>query len=248
MSNEESATNENEASEKGLATGNKGPEKGDPKVKMFTQEQVNKIVQTQKIKASQSAMNDVNARLNNYGFENGLEGFEEAQRVAKEQRTQELEEKNQYKELYETYKADTDKALVESRNAHAQTKARYQDEKVTNRIMSAAKDAVSPEQVAQLVRNNIKTDPEGNIYVVDEIGSRLTDQQGNFLSIESYLDLFLDKNPHFRKAAPGRGISKTSVGNNPSPMLDRSIDYSDPDFISKNKKDLIAKIRSGEIT
>ena len=71
--------------------------------------------------------------------------------------------------------------------------------------------SVNPQQVKQLLRNNLRLNDDGEVEVLDEKGAVRYSDKGKPLSVEQYVQEWLAANPHFVSAAPAtvntQGIS-----------------------------------------
>jgi hypothetical protein len=72
--------------------------------------------------------------------------------------------------------------------------------------------AVNPAQVKALVRNNVRLNSEGDVEVLDDKGSVRYDDSGKPLSVDSFVQSWLQTNPHFVSAGPSTSASRSNVG------------------------------------
>lgn len=104
--------------------------------------------------------------------------------------------------------------------------------KVETPIIEAASRfrAVAPEQVKALIRNNVRLNPEGDVEVLDDKGQARYDDSGRLLSVDSYVQEFLSKNPHFVSAAPATTNTRSNVTGNTAKKLDMTkLDMKNPE-------------------
>lgn len=104
--------------------------------------------------------------------------------------------------------------------------------KVETPIMEAASRfrAVAPDQVKALIRNNVRLNPEGDVEVLDDKGQARYDDSGRLLSVDSYVQEFLSKNPHFVSAAPATTNTKSNVSGSTMNKVDISkLDMKNPE-------------------
>lgn len=104
--------------------------------------------------------------------------------------------------------------------------------KLETPLMEAASRfrAVAPEQVKMLVRNNVRLNADGDVEVVDAEGKVRYDDSGRLLSVDSYVQEFLSKNPHFVQATPSTTSSRSNVAGASSSKLDISkLDFKNPE-------------------
>jgi len=104
--------------------------------------------------------------------------------------------------------------------------------KVETPIIEAASRfrAVAPEQVKALIRSNVRLNPEGDVEVLDDKGQARYDDSGRLLSVDSYVQEFLSKNPHFVSAAPATTNTKSNVSGSTMNKVDISkLDMKNPE-------------------
>jgi len=104
--------------------------------------------------------------------------------------------------------------------------------KVETPIVDAAARyrAVNPEQVKALIRNNVRLSAEGEVEVLDEKGSVRYDDSGKPVSVDSFVQSWLQSNPHFVSAAPATTNTKSNVTGNTTKKLDiKNLDMKNPE-------------------
>lgn len=90
--------------------------------------------------------------------------------------------------------------------------------------------AVNPEQVKALIRNQVRLGPEGEVEVLDEKGSVRYDDSGKPVSVDSFVQSWLQSNPHFVSAAPATTNTKSNVTANTTKKLDiTKLDMKNPE-------------------
>jgi hypothetical protein len=72
---------------------------------------------------------------------------------------------------------------------------------------AAANNAVNPDQVRKLLRDRVKLGEDLEPKVLDDRGERQLNRNGEFMTVEEQVKLFLAENPHLVKASPARGGS-----------------------------------------
>jgi PIN domain nuclease of toxin-antitoxin system len=94
--------------------------------------------------------------------------------------------------------------------------------KVETPIVDAAARyrAVNPDQVKALIRNQVRLSPEGEVEVLDEKGSVRYDDSGRPVSVDSFVQSWLQSNPHFVSAAPATTNTKSNVTGNATSKVD----------------------------
>lgn len=71
--------------------------------------------------------------------------------------------------------------------------------------------AVNPEQVKALIRNQVRLNQDGEVEVLDEKGVVRYDDSGKPLSVDSFVQSWLQNNPHFVSAAPTTTNTRSNV-------------------------------------
>lgn len=87
--------------------------------------------------------------------------------------------------------------------------------KVDGALINAAstKKAINPEQVARLVRDNVKMSEAGEVEVIDpKTGQQRYTDNGDPYNIDGLVSEFLQTNPHFVSAGQPGGGSKSNTG------------------------------------
>jgi hypothetical protein len=104
--------------------------------------------------------------------------------------------------------------------------------KVETPIVDAAARyrAVNPEQVKALIRNQVRLGAEGEVEVLDEKGSVRYDDSGKPVSVDSFVQSWLQSNPHFVSAAPATTNTKSNVTGNTTSKVDMAkLDMKNPE-------------------
>lgn len=132
-------------------------------------------------------------------------------------KTQEMEKRGEYEKLL--------KEQAEKFNGKIQ---QYEKElhtiKVDGTLLSEASNlkAVNPQQVVQLLKNQVKLNDAGGVDVVDESGAVRYDDNGNPLTPQALVNSFLQANPHFVSAGPNGSGTGSGVGKQ-NPVVDTDI-------------------------
>lgn len=99
--------------------------------------------------------------------------------------------------------------------------------------------SVNPQQVKQLLRNNLRLNDDGEVEVLDEKGAVRYSDKGKPLSVEQYVQEWLGANPHFVSAAPATVNTQGGVrDNSPGP-----IDLNNLDMTRADHRKLYAEAR-----
>ena len=133
---------------------------------------------------------------------------------------QEAEELERQKE-----RGEFEKILKQVNETNAKTVEKWesktsalQDElrrvKVDGALLSAASrgKAINAEQVANLLRSNVRMTDDGSVEIVDSNGTARYDDHGQPLTPDALVDEFLSGNPHFVAATPAGTGSQSSIG------------------------------------
>lgn len=128
---------------------------------------------------------------------------------------QELEKRGEYERLLQEQ--------AEKFNSKIKT---YEQElhtvKVDGTLLNEASrlKAVNPEQVASLLKKNLKLNEAGGVDVVDDKGQVRYDDNGQPLTVSTLVDTFLQANPHFKSAGPQGTGTQGAVGRQASVTTD----------------------------
>lgn len=89
--------------------------------------------------------------------------------------------------------------------------------------------AVNPEQVVQLIKSNVRLNQTGDVEVIGDNGTPRYTESGELMGLDSYVNEFLQNNPHHVQAGPS-GTGSTSNTNTKSVQeIDISnLDLNDP--------------------
>ena len=112
-------------------------------------------------------------------------------------------------------------------------------EKVDGALLNnaASLKAIAPSQVADLLKNRVRLNEQGEAEVLDESGTPAYTDNGSQMQVKDLVKDFLTKNPHFAApSAPGTG-SQSKVGGDVASELDvTKLDMSNPDDRAKYKE------------
>lgn len=122
------------------------------------------------------------------------------------------------KEDYQLKRGEFEKVLQEKLSAkdqEIQKRDRLIEEfRLNTPVIDAAARyrAVNPEQVKALVRNNIRLNADGEVEVLDTDGQVRYDDRGQRVSVDSFVQSWLQQNPHFVQPTPSTTATKSNVG------------------------------------
>ena len=115
--------------------------------------------------------------------------------------------------------------------------------KVDGALLNAASKhkAVNPEQVVQLVRNQVKMSETGQVEIVDpNTGNTRYTETGTPLDTENAVKMWLQENPHFVQAGPAGSGSQS----NQSPEgVKTDVDINKLDLKDPKQRELYAQMR-----
>ena len=114
--------------------------------------------------------------------------------------------------------------------------------KVDGALINAAstKKAINPEQVARLVRDQVRMSEAGEVEVVDaKSGQVKYTETGDPMTIDGLVSEWLKSNPHFVTAGPAGGGSKS----NTSPEGAKEVDVSKLDLNNAADRAIYKKLR-----
>ena len=176
----------------------------------FTQEQVDKIIQT---------------RL-------GAEKAKQEKALAELQKQDEERKKEQEIKDAKT-KADLEKLMQEriaSKDADIQRlQNSIKKEKIDNSVLSIASKhkAINPAQVVELVKNQVRLSDDNRIEILDNNSNIRYNSKGELFTIEDRVVEFLDANPHFRQGSlAGSGSQSALEGKTVKPFNIQDLDMS----------------------
>jgi len=190
-----------------------------PTAQTFTQDELNNIVERRLAKERGSMYKKL-----------GVEDLDIAINAVKTQKEAEEKQRIQKGEFEEILKTRTQEFNKEKQNLESQLK----DIKINKSLLSSASKnkAINPDQVVELLKNNIKLNESGNVEILDQNGIARYNKQGELLSTDELVQEFLTQNPHFVSATPsGSG----SVSNVDRQELSKPLNLSDLDM--DNAKD-----------
>ena len=184
-----------------------------PKQNTFTQEQLDNIIKS-RLEAEKSK------------YEKKLQ--EEEKQKAELLKQKQLEEAKT--------KQDLEKIMQERLQEKDQEVLRYKTqikkEKVDNSILSIASknNAINPNQVVALLKEEVKYTDDGRIEVVDNNSNVRYNAKGELFTLEDRVNEFLDSNPHFRKGSlSGSGSQNAIGGKTVKPLNIQDLDLSKPE-------------------
>ena len=179
----------------------------------FTQADVDKIVQ---------------ARLDKYKKRYSDIDVNEYKSLKQQEEERELEAMKKREEFDKILSQQKDKYSTEITTLRQELTNLKVDGTLLN--TAASRNAVNPEQVAQLLKGSVGLDETGRPVVFDKDKNIQYDPEtAEPRTIESYVNEWLDANPHFLRSTPGGVVSKGSTGSVGKGAVDlSSLDLSNP--------------------
>jgi hypothetical protein len=104
--------------------------------------------------------------------------------------------------------------------------------KVETPIVDAAARyrAVNPDQVKALIRNSVRLNQDGEVEVLDDKGGVRYDDSGRPVSVDSFVQSWLQSNPHFVSASPATTNTRSNVSGTTLKKVDmKNLDMKNPE-------------------
>lgn len=121
--------------------------------------------------------------------------------------------------------------LASKKDAEIQKRDRIIEEfKVNTPIIDAAAKhrSINPEQVKSLLRSNVRLNADGEVEVVDKDGKVRYDDNGRLLSVDNFVQEFLQQNPHFIQSTPSTTATRSNVNGINEPIDMSKLDMRNP--------------------
>jgi hypothetical protein len=101
------------------------------------------------------------------------------------------------------------KSLVAAQEGNEKLVRTIRELKIDEALVAAAgaNNAVHPDQVRMLLKDRVTLGDDLEPIVLDERGERQLNQNGEFMTVEEQVKLFLSENPHLVKASAAKGGS-----------------------------------------
>lgn len=162
----------------------------------------------------------------------------------------ELISQQKFKELADKIRVEKDAeiAKLSAERAALEQQARRQSIERTVLAAATSHNAVAPDQVAALLRDQVRIGDDGKAFVAGPDGQPMTDGKGNQLSVEVFVSKFLENNPHFVRAAPGAGAGgRAATGTVPTAQSFDMSRVNDLRYMLENGDKLLEEARAGKI-
>lgn len=135
-----------------------------------------------------------------------LDELKQIRANAEQQKQEEAIKRGEFEKILQDMAAKKDAEIAEKNRI-------IEEYTVNTPLLNAAAQhkAVNPQQVVQLIRNQVRLGENGQAEVVDASGVTRYDDSGNALSVENLVSEFLQTNPHFVAAAPSTTNTRSAV-------------------------------------
>ena len=182
----------------------------------FTQDEVNNIVERRLAKERGSMYKKL-----------GVDDLDISVTAVKTQKDLEEKQRIQKGEFEEILKTRTQ----EHQKEKSQLESQLKDIKINKSLLSSASKnkAINPDQVVELLKDNIKLNETGNVEILDKNGIARYNKLGELLSTDELVQEFLTQNPHFVSATPS---GSDSVSNVDRQELNKPLNLSDLDIMN----------------
>jgi len=185
--------------------------------KVFTEEQVENIVQRRLERFKKSISNKLD----------GVD-IEEAKKLLEEKKQKEIELAKQRGEFDKVLKETVSKKDDKIKQLESELSKIRIDETLVN-VASGLK-AVKPAEVKQLLRNSVRLNENGAVEVINDNGTPRYSDKGEPMTVNELVSDYLKNNPHHVTATPSGAGSKAQIGGaTPKPLNIGALDLSKPE-------------------
>jgi len=127
--------------------------------------------------------------------------FSSMKKELAEIKTKTAEASGKEEDIIKAIKEQKDAEIAELSSKLSKIQGDFKAEVIDKKLVSeAAKlNAVNPEQISLLLRNNIRLSEKGDIEILGGDGSVKYDADGKNISVESYVENFMKENLHFAR-------------------------------------------------
>ena len=164
----------------------------------FSEEDVNNIVKQRLAKERASIYKKLD-----------VEDLETAIQAVQNQKQAEEKTKIQKGEFEQILKEKSE----EFNKKYTSLEKELKDIKINKSLLSSASKnrAINPDQVVELLKNNIQLNETGNVEILDKNGIARYNSKGELLTTDELVNEFLTQNPHFVTATPSGSGSVSNV-------------------------------------
>lgn len=193
-------------------------ENQDGNEKLFTESQVNKIVQLRLEKDRLRVDKEVENRLKELGIESTEDA--EASREWRQEREELLERTSREQELLRNEMSENESRLGEQARAHEDEKRQWRQKyesllkraELTQAALKAGADPANVDLIVTFTERNVRV-TDGGFRVVDSDGRPALDPEtGTETTVEKFIRGFLSGRPGLVKPAPTRGAGTGALG------------------------------------
>lgn len=135
-----------------------------------------------------------------------IEKYRELVSKEEQMRIEEQKKRGEYERILKDLAEKKDQQIQQLRTA-------LNSEKVDGSVLSAASKykAISPEQVARLVKDKIRLNDNGDVEVVGEKGAPRYTESGDLMTVDAFIGEWLQQNPHFVQSGPSGSGAKSNT-------------------------------------
>jgi len=189
--------------------------------KTFTQEDVDAIV-TKRLQQVQKKYAGVD-----------LDEYQQLKALQERVEEQEMIDRKDFDSLLKKTKEKYDSEV-------STLKGQLETIKIDGALIDAASKlkSVAPDQTAQLLRNSVRLDKEGNVVIMDGDNIRYNDD-AEPMTVEQLVEEFLNKNSYFKAASPSGTESNSNVGIS----RQKTVDLSQLDLTNPEHRAMYAKMK-----
>jgi hypothetical protein len=168
----------------------------------------------------------------------GVESLEQARAVIEERKKLEEEKQLERGKFDEVIKKRTEEFNEKINKLESELK----NERIDKQLISAASknNAINPDQIRELMKNEVRLSPEGKVEVLDKNGTPRYNQNGEPLTVEEAVQEFLTQNSHFQSATPSGSGSVSNVGKS---NTNKTLNISDLDMSKPEDRKLYNEYR-----
>lgn len=191
--------------------------------RLFTQEEVNMIIAKRAEKMAKQKFGDID-----------VEEYKELKAQKDKAQKDELIRKQKFEEVLKQQKQEYDSEITTLR-------AQLTNVKVDGAVLDAASKfgAVSPHDVAALMKTQVQLDSNGNPVVLDSNGNvRYDPTTAEPMTVERAVQEFLDSKPYFKAGGPAGAGTRS----NAQPVRTEQLKLSDLDMKNPEHRAIYAKM------
>lgn len=218
--NEEVQTQTDEATGQPTAETNQDFAAENQAQKNFTQEELDKIVKDRldrERKKFQKQYEDVD-----------VEKYRQLVEAEEQQQLEEQKRRGEFEKVLE-------ETVSKKNSTIEQLQAELHAIKVDGNLLNAAsaKRAINPQQVVALLKGQVRLGPGGDAEVVDGEGNVRYTENGSAMTVDEFVDEWLQQNPHFVSAGPSGSGTTSNIadksGSTPGKVDVNSLNMNNPE-------------------